>query len=95
MRRLGIKIGLLKIISLLIRNIAVPKGILVPGIDTGSRKGAVKTIHDMKRPRSPIISIKSSKVIPSDGISDEIPDSTTENFSSSICSITINYLKRL
>jgi hypothetical protein len=68
MKRLGIRIGLLKIISLLIRNMADPKGILDPGIDTGSKKGAVKIIHDIKRPRSPVISKKSSKVMPSVGI---------------------------
>ena len=72
MKRLGIKIGLLNPILILNKNMAVPKGILLPGIETGSKNGAVKIIQDIKSPRSPIISRNSSKVIPSSGIFEEI-----------------------
>jgi predicted transcriptional regulator len=73
---------------------ADPKGILDPGISTGSKNGAVKIIHDMKRPRSPIISRKASKVMPSAGILEEISDITIENFSLSSTPIDIiNNLK--
>ena len=72
MNRSGIKIGLLKIILRLNKNIADPKGMLIPGIETGNKKGAVKIIHDMKIPRSPIISRNPSNVIPSSGIFVEI-----------------------
>ncbi len=82
MKRLGIKTVRLNIILILIKNMANPNGMLIPGMDTGSKKGAVKITQDMKRPRSPITSRKSFKVIPSPGIFEEISDIKTENCSS-------------
>jgi len=90
MTRLGIKTGLSDSIPRLIRNIADPKGMLIPGIETGSKNGAVKIMQDMNSPRSPIISRNSSKLIPSSGIFEEISSitiekcSTLSNFSDNI-----------
>jgi hypothetical protein len=55
---------------------------LDPGIDNGSKNGALKITHDMKSPRSPITPRKSFNVMPSMGIFLEISDITTENCSS-------------
>jgi hypothetical protein len=51
-----------------IKNMARPKGMLLPGMDTGNKKGPVKTIHENNWPPSPIISKNSFKVNPSLGI---------------------------
>ena len=76
MKRSGIKIGLSNIILILNKKIAEPNGMLIPGTETGSKKGAVKIMQDMKRPRSPIISRNPSNLIPSSGIFKEISDIT-------------------
>jgi len=75
---LGIKGCLLKIIPTLISTIAKPKGILLPGNETGKRNGATSTIQDNKPPCSPMSSKKSLNVIPSFGISKEILETVSE-----------------
>lgn len=44
---------------------AKPNGILLPGIDTGSKKGPVKMMQVNNWPSSPIISKNSFNVAPS------------------------------
>lgn len=51
-----------------IKNMARPKGMLLPGIDTGSKKGPVKIMQVNNWPSSPIISKKSFRVVPSSEI---------------------------
>jgi len=78
---LGIKGCLFKIIPTLINKIAKPKGKLLPGKDTGKRKGATSIMHDNKLPCSPIRSKKSSNVIPSTGISKDILETVSDTLS--------------
>jgi hypothetical protein len=53
-------------------NIPNPNGMLLPGKDTGKRKGATRIIQVKSPPCSPISCKKSLKVIPSEGISKDI-----------------------
>lgn len=48
--------------------IAKPNGELLPGIDTGNKKGAIRIKQEIKPPCSPIRSRNSLKLIPSSGI---------------------------
>lgn len=81
----GINTGLSDAIPRLIKNMADPNGMLIPGTDIGSKNGAVSIIHDIKSPRSPIMSRKSFKVIPSSGIFEEISSMIMEK-----CSTVLN-----
>ena len=81
MARLGSRTGLFDSIPRLIRKIAVPKGMLIPGTETGNRKGAVSIMQDMKSPFSPIMLRKPSNVMPSTGIVEEISLMTCEKCS--------------
>ena len=55
------------------RIIAIPKGRLLPGIETGNKNGATSIKEVIRTPYSPMSPKKSSKDIPSSGISDDIP----------------------
>ncbi len=57
---------------------ANPNGKLLPGIDTGSKKGATSTVHEIKNPCSPMSSKKSLKVMPSEGSSKDILETKSE-----------------
>ncbi len=61
--------------------IARPNGTLLPGIDTGNKNGAINIKHDNNPPCSPINVKKSSKLIPFDGISEDIRVMMLEVFS--------------
>ena len=67
-----------RIIPTFINSIASPNGVLLPGIDTGNRKGAIRIRQDSKPPCSPMSSKKSLKFIPSPGISLEILETESD-----------------
>ena len=81
MMNLGIRGCLLRIIPIFIRIIANPNGVLLPGIETGNRKGATRIRQDSKPPCSPMSSKKSLKVIPSEGISLDILETESDALS--------------